>query len=34
MDMLVLENYILRKEEQPGQNLKEKEQYISSFDLD
>jgi carbamoyltransferase len=34
MDMLVLENYILRKEEQPMENLKAKEQYISSFDLD
>ena len=34
MDILVLENYVLHKSEQPLEDLKEKEQYISSFDLD
>tara|TARA_B100001094_G_C17803570_1_gene610296 strand:- start:547 stop:651 length:105 start_codon:yes stop_codon:yes gene_type:complete len=34
MDMLVLENYILKKYEQPAENLKEKGKYLSSFTLD
>lgn len=34
MDVLVLENYILYKSEQPQQSSAEKEQYISSFSLD
>jgi carbamoyltransferase len=34
MDILVLENYVLHKSEQPLEDLKEKEQYISSFTLD
>jgi carbamoyltransferase len=34
MDILVLENYVLHKSEQPMENLKDKEKYISSFDLD
>ena len=34
MDVLVLGNFILVKEEQPIESLKEKEKYIASFDLD
>ena len=34
MDILVLGNFILVKEEQPIESLKEKEKYIASFDLD
>ena len=34
MDILVLGNFILIKKEQPIESLKEKEKYISSFDLD
>lgn len=34
MDMLVLENYVIHKEEQPTENLKAQEKYISSFALD
>ena len=34
MDILVLSNFILVKEEQPIESLKEKEKYIASFDLD
>ena len=34
MDVLVLGNFILFKEEQPIESLKEKEKYIASFDLD
>ena len=34
MDILVLGNFILVKEEQPLESLKEKEKYIASFDLD
>jgi carbamoyltransferase len=34
MDVLVLENYILLKTEQPKQSESEKEKYISSFSLD
>ena len=34
MDVLVLENFILLKTEQPQESLKEKEKYIASFDLD
>ena len=34
MDVLVLENFVLLKTEQPDESFKEKEKYISSFDLD
>ena len=34
MDMLVLENHVLKKHEQPEKRLKEKEKYLSSFTLD
>jgi carbamoyltransferase len=34
MDILVLENYVLHKSEQPLENLKAKEKYLSSFTLD
>jgi carbamoyltransferase len=34
MDVLVLENYVLLKEEQPQQTESEREKYISSFSLD
>ena len=34
MDVLVLENFVLLKTEQPEEFLKEKEKYIASFDLD
>ena len=34
MDVLVLENYILYKTEQPAQSNIEREKYISSFSLD
>ena len=34
MDVLVLENYILYKTEQPAQSNVEREKYISSFSLD
>ena len=34
MDVLVLENFVLLKTEQPEESLKEKEKYIASFDLD
>ena len=34
MDVLVLENCLLRKSEQPQQSQQDKEQYIESFDLD
>ena len=34
MDMLVLENYVIHKLEQPTENLKAKEKYLSSFTLD
>jgi carbamoyltransferase len=34
MDVLVLENYVLLKEEQPQQTESERQKYISSFSLD
>ena len=34
MDVLVLENHILYKNEQPSQNRVSKDSYISQFDLD
>jgi carbamoyltransferase len=34
MDILVLENFILFKEEQPKSTLVAKEEYLASFDLD
>jgi carbamoyltransferase len=34
MDVLVLENFVLLKTEQPQESLKEREKYIASFDLD
>ena len=34
MDVLVLENFVLLKTEQPEESVKEKEKYIASFDLD
>ena len=34
MDLLVLENFVLYKSEQPEQNAGEREKYISSFSLD
>jgi hypothetical protein len=34
MDVLVLENYILYKSEQPQLGEKEKQKYVSSFSLD
>ena len=34
MDILVLENYVLHKSGQPLENLKAKEEYLSSFTLD
>ena len=34
MDVLVLENSVLLKTEQPQESLKEREKYIASFDLD
>jgi hypothetical protein len=34
MDVLVLENFILYKTEQPKQNEKEREKYLGSFSLD
>jgi carbamoyltransferase len=34
MDLLVLENFVLFKEEQPEETLVAKEKYLASFDLD
>jgi carbamoyltransferase len=34
MDVLVLENFILYKTEQPQLNREEKEKYVASFHLD
>ena len=34
MDVLVLENFVLLKDEQPKESLKEREKYIASFALD
>ena len=34
MDILVLENSVLLKTEQPQESLKEREKYLASFDLD
>jgi carbamoyltransferase len=34
MDVLVVENCLLRKTEQPAQDKSEREKYIASFDLD
>ena len=34
MDLLVLENFVLFKEEQPKSTLVAKEKYLASFDLD
>ena len=34
MDVLVLENFVLLKDEQPQKSLKEREKYIASFALD
>ena len=34
MDVLVLENYVLRKEEQPQAQKHEVDEYIAQFDLD
>jgi carbamoyltransferase len=34
MDILVLENFVLIKEEQPAETLLEKEKYIATFELD
>jgi hypothetical protein len=34
MDVLVLENCVLRRGEQPQQSVDERQKYISSFKLD
>jgi hypothetical protein len=34
MDVLVLENFILYKTEQPGADEKDKQRYVGSFSLD
>ena len=34
MDILVLENFVLFKEEQPKSTLSAKEEYLASFELD
>ena len=34
MDILVMENFVLFKEEQPKSNLAAKEEYLASFELD